>query len=75
MSLVINRKHGERVFIFDGDGNLAGIIRNEGATTLHMNLPKSYQIVREELLNEHQKEAVRRSEVWEGETMKLGRPS
>lgn len=76
MSLVINRKHGERVYIFDEDGDFAGVIRVEGQTTqLHMDLPSSYKIVRAELLNEKQIEAIKRAGEWESGITKSGRQS
>ncbi len=73
MSLVINRKHGERVYIFDEEGDFAGVIRVEGQTTqLHMDWPLTYKIVRAELLNERQIVALKRAGEWESGTMKSG---
>lgn len=73
MSLVINRKHGQRVYIFDEEGDFAGVIRVEGQTTaLHMDLPSAYKIVRAELLNEEQKAAIRRAGEWDEGIMKSG---
>ena len=62
MGLTINRKAGERVYLFL-NGVAVGSIKADSYSELMLTFPRDYKIVREEHLTAEQREEARRAKV------------